>query len=373
VEVVVSLPRLRLCLLALPLLAPLASADKPKSAEVVVPLVSMRGTTSVRDAVKDLQRQTGVSISDALGKDAPDVSLHLDRVSFWRAVDSLALAARAKPVQSGRDGSVVLQPFTRDDRRAPVSYDGPFRTRVTRISVSRELDSDRGGCVVALEVSWTPTLRPLFLESQPQKVTVRDGNGKDVEVADEGSSLAPVDGRFSLALEASLPALPREHKKITSLEGRLLAVAPTKMLRFGFENGTLAALDRARQGGEERKETREGVVCQVSKIVLGRDVWSVQVTLDYPEGNRKLESFQAAGLVANNELVLTGVKSKRKLLPSSSVIDQVGSRRAVVTHHFTDAKGAPRGKASDWTVSYTAPARVVEVPLRFSFEDLPLP
>jgi len=376
----VSLRRLGLCLLAVTLLAPLVAADKPQSGDaVVVPRVTLRGEVPLRDALKDLQRQTGVSISTGLAKDALDASVDLDRlklekVSFWHAVDSLAKAAKAKPVQSGRDGSVVLQPLARDDRRPPVSYDGPFRTRVTRISVSREFDSDRGSCVVGLEVSWTPSLRPIFLEPQPQKVTMQDGDGKAVEVADEGSSLAPVDGRFSLALEATLPALPRGHKKITLLQGRLLAIAPTKMLRFDFEEKTtLADLAGALPGGDRRKVTKEGVVCQLSTITLGRESWSLQMTLDYPEGNRKLESFQAAALVANNELVLTGTKARRKLLPSSSVIDQVGSRRAVVTYHFTDAKAAPRGKASDWSVTYTAPARIVEVPFRFSFDDLPLP
>src|SRR5262249_20455928 len=180
--------------------------------------------------------------------------LDRERASFGRAVDPLAVAAKARPVQSGRDGSIVLQPFTRDDRRPPVSYDGPFRTRVTRITVSREFDSDRGSCVVGLEVSWTPTLRPLFLEPQPRQVRMRDGDGKAVEVADEGSSLAPVDGRFNLALETSLPALPRDHKRISSLRGRLLAIAPTKMLRFRFDDkATLAVLEGATPGGEQRK------------------------------------------------------------------------------------------------------------------------
>jgi hypothetical protein len=366
---------LPLLLLLLPL-APLPAETEKSSGGVVDRVVSYQGKKALPDALQELKWQTGITVASHLGKDAPDVSLDLQKASFWQAVDALARAASAKPVQSARDGSITLEPFTSDDRRPPVSYDGPFRVRVTRITVSREFDSDRGTCVVGLEVSWTPTLRPLFLESQPRKVVLTDGKGKRIDVPDEGGSLVPVDGRYNFALEASLPALPRDHKVIRSLQGRLAAVTPTRMVRFSFgeeKKDTLASLDVAKAGGEERTRTREGVVCRVAKVVLGRDSWSVQMTLEYPEGNRQLESFQAASLVANNELVLTSADGKRKLLPSSSLIDQVGSRKAVVTYHFTDSKAAPRGKASDWKLAYTAPARVVEVGFGFAFEDLPLP
>jgi hypothetical protein len=353
-------------------LAPLF-ADQPKSADVVVPTVSLSDKMPLRQALKEVQRQSGVILTDTFGKDAPDVALDLDKASFWRAVDAIAVAANAKAVQSGRDGSVVFQPFPKEDRRPPVSYDGPFRVRVSRITVSRDLESERGTCTVNLDVTWTPTLRPLFLESQAQQVKMRDGDGKDVPVDAEGSSLAPIDGRYNLAVELSLPALSREQKKVGFLEGKLIAVAPTKMVRFDFDRADLAALNDALPGGAVRRVSQDEVVCQASKIVLGRESWSVQMTLDYPEGNRKLESFQLSSLVANNELLLTSKDGKRRLMPTSSVIDLVGSRRAVVTYHFADRQGAPRGKAGDWKVTYAAPARVVEVAFRFAFKDLPLP
>jgi hypothetical protein len=365
------MPHLRFAALLVFGLLP-AFADTPKSGDVVVPTVSLSDKMLLPQALKDVQRQTGVGLTHTLGKDPPDVSLNLDKASFWRAVDAIAVATNAKAVQSGRDGSVVLQPFTKDDRRPPASYDGPFRVRVTRINVSRDFESDRGFCAVSLDVTWTPTLRPLFLESQAQQVKMRDGDGNDVPVDAEGSSLAPVDGRFNLPLELSLPALPRAQKKIGSLEGKLIAVAPTKMIRFAFDDD-LSSLSDALPGGERRRRSQDEVVCQVAKVVLGRESWSVQMTLDYPEGNRKLESFQLSSLVANNELLLTSRDGKRKLAPSSSVIDQVGSRRAVVTYHFTDKQGAPRGKAGDWRLAYVAPARVVEVMFRFAFKDLRLP
>src|SRR5207302_440749 len=70
-------------------------ADTPKSGDVVVPTVSLSDKVPLPQALKDVQRQTGVGLTETLGKGAPDVSLNLDKVSFWRAVDAIAIATNA--------------------------------------------------------------------------------------------------------------------------------------------------------------------------------------------------------------------------------------------------------------------------------------
>jgi hypothetical protein len=340
---------------------------------VALPVVSLRGKVTVDRALQEIRRQTGATVRDDRDEAGQEVFLDLNRVSFWQAVDALALAAKAKPVLIGREGLVALQRPSATDRRPPVSYDGPFRTRILRVTSSRELDSDRRSCTVGLEVTWTPTLRPLFMESQAQQVRLRNSKGQDVPVAAEGASLVPVDGRLVLPIDVTLPALPRSEAHLGLLEGKLLAVAPSQMLRFAFDSD-LQALKDAVPGGAQRRLTQEEVVCRITRVVLSRERWSVQVRLDYPEGNSKLESFQAGSLVVNNELVLRRKDGKRPpLSPTSYVIDQVSSRRALVTYHFTDRLGVLRGKAADWKPSYQAPARIVELPFRFSFRDVPLP
>lgn len=355
----------------LPVLALSQAETKPA---LIVPVVSIRDTLPLGRALAELRKQTGIAVHDGLDAADRDVSVALEKASFWQATDTLAAAAGAKTVLAGRDGAVSLQPLLKGDRRPPVSYDGPFRVRAVRITTSRDLDSDRGSCVVSLEVTWTPTLRPLFLESQAQQVRLRDARGKDIPVSNEGSSLAPVDGRYSLPLDVTIPALPREQAHIGALEGKLLAVAPSKMVRFAFD-ADLAALADAAPGGAQRRAVQDEVASRITKVVLGRESWSVQVALDYPpKGNHMLESFQAGSLVANNELALASKDGKRSLASSSYVIDQVSSDHALVTYHFTDRPGAVRrGRAADWKVAYMAPARIVEVPFRFAFKDLPLP
>jgi hypothetical protein len=347
-------------------------AGRPTPAKASLPVVSLQGTLTTAKALQEIRRQTGIVVRDERNESGQEVTLDLDRVSFWQAVDALALATRARAVQTGTVGSVSLQHLSRGERRPPVSYDGPFRSRILRVSASRDLDSDRASCTAEMEVTWTPTLRPLFLETKAQQVRLRNSRGQDIAVTEEGSSLAPVDGRYSLAVEVSLPALPRAESQMGLLEGKLLAVAPSKMLRFSFD-ADLLALHKAPPNGAQRRLTEEDVVCRIARVVLAEERWSVQIRLDYPEGNRKLDSFQAGSLVINNELTLRRKDGKRTLDPTSYVIDQVSSRKALVTYHFTNRPGFSRGKASDWKLSYLAPARIVELPFRFSFRNVPLP
>jgi hypothetical protein len=324
-------------------------------------------------ALDEVRRLTGVRVGDDRGQPDRDISLKLDKASFWQAVDAIAAAAAGAGVsQSPRDGSVSLIRKTPGEQVPPTSYDGDFRVRAVRVTASRDLDSGRRTCIISLEVTWTPTLRPLFLDTQPQGVRLLDSKGRPVAVPDQGSSLAPVDGRFALSFDLALPGLPRSESHIGLIEGRFVAVAPTRMLTFRFD-ADLKTLQTAVADGEQRRLTQDDVVCRIDRIVTARDRWSVRVALAYPPGNRRLESFQAGSLVANNELTLVRRDGKRTLAPSGSVIDVVSSRRAVVTYHFGDRKGAPPGKPDDWRPRYTAPARVVDVPVRFAFRKLDLP
>jgi hypothetical protein len=44
-----------------------------------------------------------------------------------------------------------------------------------------------------------------------------------------------------------------------------------------------------------------------------------------------------------------------------------------VTYHFRDKPGGRLGAASQWKPRYSAVARIVEIPIRFRFRDVPLP
>jgi hypothetical protein len=323
-------------------------------------------------ALADVRRQTGFTVSDDLGEPERAVSLDLRQATFWQSVDAIAAAAGGKSLVSARDGAVSLVRRSPSDRVPPTSYDGDFRVRILRIQSSRDFDSTRSACTVSLEVSWTPTLRPLLLESQVQELRVIDEKGKAVPVVGESSSLAFVEGRYAFPLDISLPGFPRSASRIGEISGKLLAVAPNKMIAFKFA-ADLKALSEAPPAGALRRLNQDDVVCRLPRIKLERGQWSVTVAISYPEGGYELESYQGKSLVLNNEIALVSKDGKRSLPGSSSVVEEVGPRRALVTYHFKDRPRMPRGRAENWSLQYRAPARIVAVPFRFAFRNVDLP
>jgi hypothetical protein len=175
--------------------------------------------------------------------------------------------------------------------------------------------------------------------------------------------MAPVDSWTSLVSEVALPALPRTARAIGLLEGTLSVIGPSKMLKFTFD--TLDRLD------ETGRQQQEGVTCRISKLVLARDRWTVQVTLDYPPGNKQLESFQS--WVVNNEMVLESPDGKKRLTTRDYVLESASPQKAVLSYHFRDKDKQARGRPQDWRLTYRTPAAIVEWPVRFSFKDVPLP
>jgi hypothetical protein len=323
-------------------------------------------------ALVEVRRQTGVAVTDERGGDEPALSLDLRGATFWQALDQIAAAAGAKVSLSSRDGALALVRSRAGEQVPPTSYDGDFRVQVLRTSATRDLDSDRSSCLLSLEVAWTPTLRPLFLESQVQELRVLDATGKAVATQEQGSSLVPVDGRISCAIDLALPGFPRSAQHIGEVLGKLSAVAPSKMLAFRFD-ADLKTMQGAAAGGTVRRLVQEGVVCRIVRTTLERSRWSITVGLEYPEGGVRLESYQSGSMVLNNELTLVSKDGKRSLSSTGNVVESISSRRAQVTYHFTDRPRMVRGAPDAWHLVYRAPARIVTVPFSFSFRKLPLP
>jgi hypothetical protein len=330
-----------------------------KSPAPQVPRVTLKGKDMpLAEALAEVRRQTGIAVRDATGKETR-VAIDLDRAPFWEALDALAASASARVDVHHRDGlALTAQPAWYHP--PPVSHDGLFRTALKRIVVTRDLETGSAASKLVLEVAWVPTLEPFYLETRPHQFRLRTG-GKDL-AGPAGSSFADVEGRRALAFEVDVPGVVGD---IDLLEGKLSVIGPSKMLTFTFPT-----LDRlAKPGGSA---TQEGVTCKVTRVTLRNSRWSVSVAIDYPPGNRELDSYQSWAV--NNDVVLVSTKDAKKRIASDSyVIERMSSRQARITYHFLNPKKRGLGAPGGWKVTYRTPARVVEIPFRFSFKDVKLP
>jgi hypothetical protein len=324
---------------------------------------------TVAQALAELSRQSRISVEDRLGGSGAEVSLDLPRTTFWPALDALARAAGARVELYSRDGRLALVRRPSGWREPPLSYSGPFRTALKRVATSLDLETGVSACTATLEVAWEPTLEPLYLQTGPRGLTVRDDRGRSLPAPREGGETPPVDGRLALTFEVPLPAAPRGAARLALLEGKLSAVAPSKSLTFDF--GPLDRLAGAPDSSSARRQSAHGVSCRLSQVRLEDDQWTVQVAIDYPPGGVELESYQSR--VVNNELILAPKDGKKRPPAGGYVVHSAGPRKAEISYNFWDADGVVRGRPGDWKLLYRTPASLVEVPLTFSFKDVPLP
>ena len=326
-------------------------------------------------ALADLAKQTGIRVYDVRGVSDASIRLNLKQANFWQAVDAIAAASGARVNVHPTRGRIVLAKRVSNYRLPPISYDGRFRLSVKKVTAARDLeisdsDPNHGNYNAVIEVVWDPDLQPLYLETRPRGVRLVDDKKNVVVVANDGSSLAPVDGRIALAIDVRLPAISRSVGKISTLQGELSMIGPSKMLPFKFD-APLDRLAKASANDPERTLLKEGVTCHISNVKLTPDRWTIQVELKYPPGMKQLDSNQS--WVVNNEMLLESTDGKSRLTSSNYVLESATPRRAVLSYHFRDKDAKKRGKPGDWKVSYRTPANLVEYPIKFDFQDIPLP
>ncbi|MFO0878312.1 MAG: hypothetical protein U0840_13280 [Gemmataceae bacterium] len=351
---------------------PLLLAQNPSSSWY--PPLNLQGKNRpISTYLAELSRHGGFAIAD-LRSDRDKVTsatLDLPAVSLWQGLEVLAERTGAR-VQFAREGGLVLVSAPTGYRPPPTSYDGPFRLRVVRVTSSRDLELQASSTVVTVELAWLPSLLPLFVDTHLRQVHVTDSKNTPLVTQEEGGSLTPVDGRYSFPLELTVSGVPRSESRLASITGEVRAVVPSKFLTFRFD-ADLVSLQQSAADSALRRLVQDQVICRVERLVVGPDRWSVQVSLAYPPGGKSLESYQASSLVINNELRLVTSDGRKSLVSSGNLVEFVSSRRALVTYHFTDRPGQKRGSLADWKLQYRAPARILEVPIRFKFQDVPLP
>jgi hypothetical protein len=318
-------------------------------------------------ALESLSKQSGIPVVNRLIGESPALKLDLNGVGFWNALDVIADAAGGRIDPFGGPNGPALVPDLRKDRKLnqPVSYSGPFRVSLQRISGHIDFESGNRGCQATVQLAWEPSFKPLYLKDAPENLVIQDPVGKVIPFEPSSGTSVPVDHRPAASVPLSLPALPRSVANLGLVKGTYLLSGTPRLLTFSFD--TVKDLEKA---GKTRK-TEAGVSVTVSDVTLGDRAWTVKVTTELPPGQVRFSSYQFWHLY--NEISLVHKDGKRILRSGSGVAETAGSSpRAVVSYNFENAARL-RANPADWRLVYRAPASIIEVPIPFEFRDVPLP
>jgi hypothetical protein len=343
--------------------------DQQIKRDLTPKLVTMNGTFTVSKALEELEKQTGISVEDQREGTDSKLTLKLNKVTFWQALDAIARDADGR-VEYYRGGKIVLGKRPDGYTNPPVCYDGIFRAMVREIEIRRTLDTENATYSAIIEVAWEPRFRPFRLDFNPADLSVEDEKSRKIELPEaEKESLAVTSKAFVL-FRVPLGSIQRSSQKLGLLKSPLKFIGPTRMDSFAFDK-TLAELQK---NPKAREMTQEGVTVGVTNLELPSDHWTLVMSLEYPADGPQFESFES--WLIFNELVLKS-KEGDKTFPSNGgyVIQGTAGNRATIEYHFVDSKKdkLTRGNPDDWKPVYKVPGLIVEVPMKFEFKDVPLP
>jgi hypothetical protein len=349
----------------------LPAADGPKPTEVAPPaakprLVTLKGDMTLDKALDELQKQTDVAIDRTRAETTRTVKLDCDGVPFWAALEQIAKAADHRIAFAEQGRSILLMGGEGVAyRELPLSIDGPFRVAVRQVVATQDLENDRTFYDVLLGLHWELHFSAFLVESPGKTVTARDNTDKELTVA-ESRGRMPVSGGGT-RLMIRLADVPRSARTIKLFEGTFNVVGTGRMLRFEF--GKLS-------GKEEQTLKEDGVTAKVrADFPAGGDLWTARVELEYPEGGPALESFESAAWLADNDAFLVSADNKKRLdVNGGTEVASQSERRAVVNYRWVPQGNAnDLGKPDGWKLVVRTPSKLVEVPVKFKLENIPLP
>jgi hypothetical protein len=348
--------------------SPVLAADT--AATTIKPrLITLKADATLDKVLDELQTQADVAFDRSRADVSRPVKVDLDKVPFWEALEKVAKAADHR-VAFGEQGKTIYivggEGVTY--RELPLSIDGAFRTAARQVVAVNDLENDRIYYDVGLSFNWEPHFTAFLVESPGKGITAVDNTGKQLEVGDPGRGRMFSSGG-GRNLTVRLNDVPRSARTITKLEGTLRVVGAERMLRFEFPKPV---------AGKEQSKTEDQVTVKIEPgddVKADSELWTFRVTLEYPEGGPQLESFETAGWVNESDSFLLSNDGKRRLDMNGGleVVAQT-ERRAVVKHRWLpegDAKDL--GNPADYKLVVRTPSRLIDVPVKFKLENIPLP
>ncbi len=373
-------------------LALLPAASEDMSQEAATRLARVRGEVQTRLAtqmveqtrlsldVKDaplgevlaeIEKQTGNRVIDnreQYGQDAPEkrITIKVDDEPFWAALDKILDEVNMAPYPYADEAALALvereQGVLRRAGRA--TYAGPFRLEPIRVATERGLrNPDVSGLELDLEISWEPRLRPVALSQSAADLTAEADDDLEIpsrmeEMEGDVFDVEVPSGSFGAEVTVPLRLPAREAGTLKSVRGRMSALVPGRMAELRFDKLAEAA-DTTQEVG--------GVAVTLNRVTQNQALWEIhmRVRVDSLEGSGDVRS----GWVFQNATFLEDGQGER--------IDHAGfettmqnERETGFAYFFELPEGTEIG---DYTWVYRTPAAIVNLPVEYELQDIPLP
>ncbi len=315
-------------------------------------------------ALRAMQEQTGNRIVDARARFCqdltdPPVSVELDSVPFWSALDQVVDAAGLAiyPFADERAIWVVARGEGELPRCGRAYYAGPFRIEPSRIEALRDLRQQASASLrLTLQVAWEPRLLPITLKLALGKIEAWDDSGEAIGVRGPDTELEAPTQPDTAAVEMPIPFLlpPRHVRQIARLRGVLGTMVAGKVETFRFTE----------IGREAAQRIAQATVALLPARRSG-EAWELRVVVRLDEAGDALASHR--GWIYQNQCRLEKPGAE-PLRPERFETFRHTASEVGVAYFF-----ALEGDLAGWTLVYQTPGMVFrhEFPFELTGIDLP--
>ncbi len=331
--------------------------------------ITLQGRFTLDELLQAIQQQTGNRLIDFRGRlgqsqDPLRIRVSAQEEPFWvlldRILDQEGLSVYNYVGEPRALGIVQCPPGERP-RTGQAAIRGPFRIEPIELTAVRSLRSTINcGLRLRLEVLWEPRLVPLVVRQDYSEVHVTGNDDRPIEVVvGQGSMEVPVQStvagvEFTIPLE--LP--PRSVDRIERLQGRLMALVPGKEEVFVFEFEDLAEARNIVQ-------QRGGLQVTLDRVRRNGAVYEFRLRLRMPNAEQAFQSH--LDWVANNIAYLVGPDGTRIENPN---LERFLERSDEVGYAYLFPVA---GDLSGYRFVYQSPVAMIELPIEYEIEGIPLP
>lgn len=325
------------------------------------------GGTDLEEVVQKIEEQTGNHLVDLRERfdqrsKTPAWNFSLSDQTYWPLLDKFLDASQLDLyTSSGEQGVGILNrsPRTRP-RYGQADYVGPFRFEALSLTMRRNLrQTGDDFAQVEIDISWEPRLRPLSFSLRPEDVQVVGDDGTPIQVDSRMPVLGAetLVGNYATQLTIPLELPPRRVTAIRSLKGKITGLVPGRVAEFRFPNASKADNEEQFQGG---------VRVVLVTVRQNQGLWEVHMRLEVSDSVSAL-SLQR-GWAYQNVAYLEN--------PQGEMIEHAGfettmqNERVLGLAYFFDLT---EDNLEGYSWVYRSPAAIVDMPLEFELEDIPLP
>ena len=324
--------------------------------------VTLRGHLTVADVAAHVERQTGNRIDVGQLKTATSersIDVDWEDIPFWESLAQLRTVAKVDWEHAADDAAVRLIDPGASNTLAETAADNSQAFHVAIESFTRK----RGTLRASLQLTGEPRLRPLFVRIADADSSARTGDEPLSLFNPQAVTELPMSSRGPARFSVLFQAPDEDSASAATVRGQVqvhLAAAPTEV-RFDDLSGKRAVY--LRRGGVSVRLKQ----AQLKQTPDGSRELTAQLAVAYDRGGPEFESHRT--WIYHNECRLERGDGTQISPEAGFEITRQANGGVELRYRFSDL---PDATLRDWQLVYVAPMLLIDVPVEFEFENVPV-